>query len=142
VGEAETKRCNGINRAAVRGMHFEDYKIMVQPIEVVEADARVEQYRMTTRLHQVTVQRVRKRALSSYDDKRWIADDGVETHAHGYQPPGADPRSWRACHPTRRATAQHLTRRWSDSLWGCPKGELAACRGFLKRKILNEFQTT
>ena len=34
--------------------------------------------------HEMYVKKINKEAISPYDDKRWIADDGIVTFPRGY----------------------------------------------------------
>ena len=45
---------------------------------------RVVQNIIQSRNHEITTIQQQKIALSAYDNKRWILDDGIHTLAHGH----------------------------------------------------------
>ena len=47
-------------------------------------DHRVTQMGIRSTHHSIYTQEVNKKGLSSYDEKRWICEDGNSTYAHGH----------------------------------------------------------
>lgn len=77
----DTKKIKGIKKNIVqKTIHFEDYKICLnEKIEIKR-----QQVLIRSRLHKVYTISEKKIALSCFDDKRYILDDGINTLAWGH----------------------------------------------------------
>ena len=42
-------------------------------------------YVLNSNDHEMFVKELNKKAISPFDDKRWIANDGITTFPHGYE---------------------------------------------------------
>ena len=77
----ETKKLKGIKKCVVsREIHFKHYKNCLMNRVQYKAQKNV----FRSRLHQVQSVAQNKTSLSSFDDKRWICDDGITTLPHGH----------------------------------------------------------
>jgi len=80
----ETKRLKGIKSAVVqRQLRLDDYRQMIVDVGAAEADSTAVQVVLRSRLHAINTEQQTKRALSSYDDKRYVLSCGVHTLAYG-----------------------------------------------------------
>lgn len=81
AGPQETKRLKGIGRTTVKKyVTFDDYKNTL----FSGLFSYRKMYTMNSSSHEMYVREINKKALSAYDDKRWIADDGIETLPYGW----------------------------------------------------------
>ena len=78
------KKCKGISRATVKNqLTFDDYKsALVDPDFITK---RTIQYQLNHKLHEMYVNEVCKIAISPFDDKRYIEDDGITTKPWGWE---------------------------------------------------------
>jgi hypothetical protein len=85
VGQGrETKRLKGVKTAVVKKhLKLDDYRQMIADLWAAEADSTVVQVVLRSRLHVIDTEQQTKRALSSYDDKRYVLSCGVHTLAYG-----------------------------------------------------------
>jgi hypothetical protein len=78
---ASKQTAKGISRTYVKHhVSHEDYVSCLMDHEVKKGTWST----IRSRKHQITTDKVTKSLLSPYDDKRWIANDGVTTYAHGH----------------------------------------------------------
>ena len=77
-----TKKSKGVKRKIVKEeLSYQDYKdIVLKPKKRIFRDFN----NIESIKHQVTTTKKRKPALSAFDDKRFILDDGVNTRSHGH----------------------------------------------------------
>ena len=78
------KKCKGISRATVKNqLTFDDYKsALVDPDFITK---RTIQYQLNHKLHEMYVNEVCKIAISPFDDKRYIEDNGITTKPWGFE---------------------------------------------------------
>ena len=76
----ETKKAKGIKMSVVKKMTHEDYKKAL----FEKATNHVQMHIIRSQLHSLTTAVCNKVGLCSYDDKRYILDDGVHTLAFGH----------------------------------------------------------
>jgi hypothetical protein len=75
------KRCKGISQAVVKkAMHFNDYKQTLMD----QSRQYRKQYMLRSKNHTIYTVCINKVALSSYDDKRYILDGGLDSLAYGH----------------------------------------------------------
>ena len=80
----EVKRLKGLKKNVVdREIGMQDYRSMVRSMDQVDVDLRHAQIMLRSRRHIITTDRLVKRSLSSYDDKRYLLPCGVHTLAYG-----------------------------------------------------------
>ena len=78
------KRLKGLKKSVVKAdIRLADYRAMVQPMDQVDIDRRHAQIMFRSRRHVITTDRLVKRSLSSYDDKRFLLPCGAHTLAYG-----------------------------------------------------------
>ena len=78
---SEKHRIKGISRTASKGLTHADYKAQLDcPIENYITNRRI-----GCKLHRVFGIEVEKRGLCSFDDKRCILDDGINSLAYGHK---------------------------------------------------------
>ena len=82
TGEYEAeKRCKGISRAVVKhNINFQDYKTIL----FEQSMQYRKQYMLRSKNLTIYTVCINKVALSSYDDKRYILDGGLDSLAHGH----------------------------------------------------------
>jgi hypothetical protein len=79
----EKKVCKGVKKAVVqRTISFSDYEQCVLG-ETPAVERKQVQIRSIN--HELHTLEIRKRALSCYDTKRWLLDDGITSLAHGHR---------------------------------------------------------
>ena len=77
----EVKKLKGIQKCVVkRNISFDHYKSCLLNEETHLAT----NVSLQSRLHQVSTMRVRKVAMTPYDDKRYLLEDGIESLPYGY----------------------------------------------------------
>ena len=75
----ETKRVKGIKKSSIRDMRHEQFKTIL-----FEKTQQHEQYHaIRSYKHKVYVVQERKLALSPFEDKRWLKENGIESLAYG-----------------------------------------------------------
>lgn len=78
------KKAKGIKKDVVKSkLNMDDYRDMIKDVESVGPDMEQQQVVLRSRLHVINTERQKKRALSSYDDKRYVLPCGVHTLAYG-----------------------------------------------------------
>ena len=77
----EMKRCKGVKRSVVKKtLHFEDYKgCLMNQKDVYATQTQLRSYN-----HNIYTIESRKKAMSAYDDNRYILPNGIDTRAHGH----------------------------------------------------------
>jgi hypothetical protein len=75
----EKARAKGIQRAAMRDVRFEDEQQIRTPHE-----HKVTNRRIGAHLHRLYTYEFDKKGLCSFDDKRYILEDGISTLAYGH----------------------------------------------------------
>ena len=77
-----TKKSKGVKRKIVKEeLSYQDYKdIVLNPKKRIFKDFN----NIESIKHQVTTTKKRKLALSAFDDKCFILDDGINTRSHGH----------------------------------------------------------
>ena len=76
-----TNRAKGVSRSVVRKLTFDDYLHTLRTGGKIRRRSRkIRSYR-----HQLVTEALNKVALSAYDDKRYILDDGICTLAYGHK---------------------------------------------------------
>ena len=77
-----TKKSKGVKRKIVKeDLSYQDYKdIVMNPKKRICKDVN----NIESIKHLVTTTKKRKLALSAFDDKRFILDDGINTRCHGH----------------------------------------------------------
>ena len=86
--QSEKKKCKGIKKSVVKKkLTIEDYKNCVLDNE----RRTVKQTQLRGYEHEIFTERIKKVALSPYDDKRVILEDGIRTLPIGH---------WRTRHPS------------------------------------------
>ena len=81
-GDKEVKKLKGILESVVKNeLTFNHYKECLQ--NQSETVSKMKLFRSTN--HIVNTISTSKISLSSYDDKRYILDDGISTYAHGHR---------------------------------------------------------
>ena len=74
-------RCKGVKKVVVKKtLELDHYREVLQ----TQTSISREQVQLRSYNHRVFTIRSNKTALSSYDDKRYILRDGVDTRAHGH----------------------------------------------------------
>ena len=77
----EVKKLKGIKKCVVESsIHFEQYKQCL--LEGIKLYVEMKTFRSYD--HRINTISQNKQALSRFDDKRWILDDGISTLAHGH----------------------------------------------------------
>jgi hypothetical protein len=78
---SDMKRCKGVKRSVVqKTIHFADYKRCLMN----QKDVYATQTQLRSYNHNVYTIQSRKKAMSAYDDKRYILPNGIDTRAHGH----------------------------------------------------------
>ena len=77
----EHKRAKGIQRAAMTDIVHTDYVAQLQQARENYVNVR----RIGQKHHRVFTIEALKRGLCSFDDKRYLRDDGIKTYAHGHR---------------------------------------------------------
>jgi predicted transcriptional regulator len=80
VSNESHNRCKGTKRHLVEKLTIEQYKACLESKNPILA----KQYIFKSSKHEVTTTEVNKIALSAYDTKNWICDDGIETRPYGH----------------------------------------------------------
>ena len=81
LDDIEEKKCKGIRKSIVKNkITFKDYKDCLFNNSVLMK----EQYNIRSYDHQLFTEKQNKVALSPFDDKRYIMDDGIHTLAWGH----------------------------------------------------------
>ena len=82
TGDKVTKKSKGVKRKIVKEeLPYQDYKdIVMNPKKRIFKDFN----NIESIKHQVTTAKKRKLALSAFDDKRFILNDGINTRSHGH----------------------------------------------------------
>ena len=84
-GEAknEIKKLKGITKSTVKhDIKFQDFKdAITEPYEKVFYK---KMYVLNSEKHEMFVKEINKKAISPFDDKRWISINGIDTYPHGY----------------------------------------------------------
>ena len=76
----EKQRCKGIQRCAQKKLKHSDYlDQLLRPAENVLVNRRI-----GSKLHQLYTWESKKRGLCSFDDKRFLLEDGVHSYAFGH----------------------------------------------------------
>ena len=78
--EKEAARAKGITKVYRKGLKVDDYKRVLFHGESTFAL----QHSIRSFQHNLATIRFNKKALCAYDDKRWLADDGVSSLAYGH----------------------------------------------------------
>ena len=80
--EKTTKKAKGVKRKIVKEeLSYQDYKdIVLNPKKRIFKDFN----NIESIKHHVMITKKRKLALSAFDDKRYILDDGINTRSHGH----------------------------------------------------------
>ena len=83
VMRKEVKRLKGITKSTINhDITFQDFKdAITEPYEKVFYR---KMHILNSDKHEMYVKELNKKAISPYDDKRWISDDGIITFPHGY----------------------------------------------------------
>lgn len=76
----EKARAKGIQRAAMRDVRFEDYEQQIR----TPHDHMVTNRRIGAHLHRIYTYEYDKKGLCSFDDKRYILEDGISSLAYGH----------------------------------------------------------
>lgn len=76
----EKARAKGIQRAALRDVRFEDYERQIR----TPKEHKVTNRRIGSHLHRLYTYEYDKKGLCSFDDKRYILEDGISTLAYGH----------------------------------------------------------
>lgn len=76
----EKARAKGIQRAAMRDVRFEDYERQLRTPQ----EHKVTNRRIGSHLHRIYTYEFDKKGLCSFDDKRYILEDGISTLAYGH----------------------------------------------------------
>jgi len=76
----EKARAKGIQRAAMRDVRFEDYERQIRTPQ----EHKVTNRRIGSHLHRLYTYQYDKKGLCSFDDKRYILEDGISTLAYGH----------------------------------------------------------
>jgi len=76
----EKARAKGIQRAAMRDVRFEDYERQIHTPQ----EHKVTNRRIGSHLHRLYTYQYDKKGLCSFDDKRYILEDGISTLAYGH----------------------------------------------------------
>jgi hypothetical protein len=80
--EKTKKVLKGVKRSVVtKDITFEQYKQCLDDGK----NTRVVQHTIQSKKHQITTNKIKKRALSAYDNKRWVTPGGIYTLAHGHK---------------------------------------------------------
>ena len=81
--ERKLKKIKGITKSTIKnGITFQDFKdAITEPYEKIFYN---KMYVLNSDKHEMYVKEMNKKAISSYDDKRWISDVGIKTFPHGY----------------------------------------------------------
>jgi hypothetical protein len=79
--EIEKHVAKGIQANAMENIRFEDYMNQLMRPE----ENRLVNRRITSNLHKLYSVAIDKRALSAFDDKRWLLEDGIHTLAFGHK---------------------------------------------------------
>lgn len=79
-GNEEKKKAKGVKKSAVRTLEFNDYLHTLN----TKQDMYTSFQKIGSKLHHVYTDFVCKKALSFYDDKRIIMENGVDTKPYGY----------------------------------------------------------
>ena len=80
-GDKEVKKLKGILESVVENeLTFNHYKECQQ--NQTETVSKMKMFRSTN--HLINTIETSKVSLSSYDDKRYILDDGISSYAHGH----------------------------------------------------------
>lgn len=78
---SDMKRCKGVKRSVVqKTIHFDDYKNCLNN----QRDVYATQVQLRSYNHNIYTIESRKKAMSAYDDKRYILPNGIDTRAHGH----------------------------------------------------------
>ena len=80
----EVKRLKGITRSTIKhDVTFQDFKdAITEPYEKVFYR---KMYVLNSEKHEMYVKEINKKAVSPYDDKRWIDNEGIKTLPFGYE---------------------------------------------------------
>jgi hypothetical protein len=76
----EKARAKGIQRAAMRDVRFEDYEQQIR----TPHEHKVTNRRIGSHLHRLYTYEYDKKGLCSFDDKRYILEDGISSLAYGH----------------------------------------------------------
>lgn len=76
----EKSRAKGIQRAAMRNVRFDDYERQIREPQ----EHKVTNRRIGSHLHNIYTYEFDKKGLCSFDDKRYILEDGISTLAYGH----------------------------------------------------------
>ena len=102
-----TIKAKGISRSVVKKtFHHEDFVQVLNtriPTQAVQHSIRSYQ-------HQLFTVQLRKMALSAYDDKRWLKEDGISSLAYGHK----DIESKRKRKATNTLTSDHVKHARTD----------------------------
>ena len=77
----DSKRAKGVSKATIKTLMFDDYLHALREGASIRKRGR----KISSYYHQVVTEAVNKIALSAYDDKRYILDDGISTLAYGHK---------------------------------------------------------
>ena len=77
----EVKAAKGVKKSVIQQLKFEDYVHCLLDSKILEH----EYISIRSEKHQVYTACQTKVSLSSFDDKRWIMDNGIDTLPHDYQ---------------------------------------------------------
>ena len=81
LSEKEEKKAKGVKKPVIKNqLKFEEYKECLFNKSIL----RKEQYNIRSYDHEVFTEKINKIALSPFDDKRYILEDGIHTLAWGH----------------------------------------------------------
>ena len=81
--EDEVKKMKGITKSTIEhDITFQNFKdAITEPYENVFYK---KMYVLNSEKHEMFVKEMNKKAISPFDDKRWIDNNGIDTYPHGY----------------------------------------------------------
>ena len=79
----EVKKLKGITKSTIKhDITFQNFKdAIIKPYEKVFYK---KMYVLNSEKHEMFVKEINKKAISPFDDKRWISINGIDTYSHGY----------------------------------------------------------
>ena len=83
--EFEVIKLKGVPKVAIRTNQIkgDDFnEVITNPDSVPKY---ISAHLLRSKLHENYIIKINKKALSSYDDKRWIAEDGIHTRPFGWE---------------------------------------------------------